>query len=258
MSLRTLAALVFASAALALGPPPAAAQGFWFTTENDLLTDRRPGDDLYTFSVALDLARGPWTLSLGEDAFTDRDAGVRFDESYVTAGRTFELPDAWYLHAGVGGVHVGRGLLGEGTQNVVHRLIGGEEVELRYRGSSAHARLAAQAGRWTVLGDRFALGPRLELDAALGLKRHVELGLQALWTPAERIGVEVELGARHDRASIVPLEAHLDGWGAVARVGLVLDGKYLLSWSYNEQGDEREHLSVGYLVPLEGRREGNW
>ena len=232
----------------------AQAEGFWFSTENDILRGDGTPDDLYTFSAAIEIERGPYTFTLREDAFTDRAAGLRFDESHLTIGRTFFAPRSWNVHLGLGLAHVGRGLLGEGTQNLVHRLIGDERVELPYLESSVHPRLELRTERLRSLGDRLDVGPALELDTVPDLRTLAAAGVQIRWEPVERVTAHLELGARWSHADSAPLEPHLDGLAAAARVALVYDERFLVSWSYNDRGDEREHVSVGYLVSPGGRR----
>ncbi|HVS16491.1 MAG TPA: hypothetical protein VMV46_21455 [Thermoanaerobaculia bacterium] len=232
---------------LALIAPRAEAFELRFTTENDLLvTDQ---DDLYTFAVALELHRGPYTVSFRENAFTDRAAGLRFDESQLALGRALPAPEPWSLHAEAGLVHVGEGLFGEQTQNRVHDLIGGEQVDLPYVESSLHGRLALTAQRSFALTDRLGLGPRLELDAIPGLRSHAVLAAHADWRPHRALALHAVVGARFSDASHAALERHLQPSSAVVRVVVQLRETISLTWTYNDYGDGREHLTVGYRVP---------
>ena len=159
---------------------PAPGQELRFSTENDVFSGDDAEDDLYTFAVALEMERGPYTLSLRENAFTDRAAGARFDETYLSIGRALPGLGAWQVYAEAGAVHVGHGLFGEGVQNAVHRLLDQEEVELTYRGASLHPRLAVIAERpFAVAGglDVLALGPRFEVDSVPGLRSLALAGL---------------------------------------------------------------------------------
>ncbi len=86
-------------AALALAAmAPVAAQELRLSTENDLFGNSTTKDDLYTFAVALSVERGPYTVPFRENAFTDRRAGVRFDESHRTP--TSRLPPTRPWRAG--------------------------------------------------------------------------------------------------------------------------------------------------------------
>jgi hypothetical protein len=238
--------------ALSFASTTNAEQRVLLSTENDLFTNSGNRDDLYTFSVALafDLDRG-YGLTFRENAFTDRDAGLRFDETYLSVGRRLPWLESWNLHAEAGLARRGRGLFGESAQNAVHRAIGAEEVELRYRGSSLHPRLALHAERRFAIGPRWDWGPRVELELVPGLRSFALLAAEATWSPAERLAVELAAGGRFTDASYAPLERHLAGAAPAARLGLVYDRRYFLSWSYNDYGDEREHLSAGVRVALD-------
>ncbi len=222
-----------------------------FTTENDLLGRNPTPDDLYTFSVAFEVDRGPLTFSMRENAFTDRAAQVRFDETYLTVGRAVPGLGTWSAYAELGAAHVGRGLLGEGVQNTVHRLIGDDEVELPYEGSSLHPYVALSGDRSFAVGRRLEVGPRLEADSVPGLRTLALAGAQARWQLRAGVALHLLLGARWSHASFGPLEPHLDGLAAAARVGVVLRDRIFITWSSNDYGDQREHWSVGYrLTPL--------
>ncbi len=247
-----LAVLVVAAGLTALAPGAHALE-LRLTTGNDLLTGSSAKDDLYTFAVGLELERGEYTLSLRENAFTDRHAGLRFDETYLTLGRLLPGPRPWDVYAEAGVVRVGHGLFGAAAQNTVHRFIGDEEVELRYDGASTHARLGLLAERAFALADNLEVGPRFEVDSIPGLRSHAVLAAQAHWQPKASFAVDLVAGGRFSRASFAPLESHLATSAPVARVGVVLHDRISLAWTYNDYGDEREHLSIGYRI-APGRR----
>lgn len=237
----------------------AARAGAWeirLTTGNDLLvTDQ---DDLYTFAVSLQMNQGPYDLSFHENAFTDRQAGIRFDESHLTVGRQVSVDGPWSLYAAGGIVRVGEGLFGEEAQNAVHDLLGGDEVELSYVHSSVHGRAMLIAERSFGLRPGLSVGPRVEVDAIPGLRSHAILGGHLSWDSASGwLSVEARVGARFSEASHDALEPHLVPVAPAARIGAVVRGKVVLTWSYNEYGDEREHLGLGFRVSspdLRGRR----
>jgi hypothetical protein len=233
--------------ALALLAPPADAYEVRLRTGNDILvTDQ---DDLYTFAVALQLERGPYTVTFLENAFTDRAAGLRFDESHLTVGRELPLSGPWNAYAEAGVVRVGEGLFGEGAQNAVHELLGGEEVELAYVESSLHGRAALTTERSFGLARELEIGPRLELEVMPGLRSHAVVGAQIAWgQPTRPLSFHAVLGARFTDASHAALEEHLVPVSPVARLGVLVKGRLALSWNYNEYGDEREHLSLGLRV----------
>ena len=241
-----VAALALATASL----PSAFALGIRFTTEDDLVRSHQTSDDLYTFSVALDVERHDTGFSLLENAFTDRRAGVRFDETYLSVGRRLTAARPWNVYAEAGVAHLGRGLFGQRAQNAVHRAIGDDEVELRYLESSYHPRLAVTVSRSFAVGRRFELGPRVEGELVPGVKSHATVAVEARWRPTRRTAVELTAGERFTHASYAPLRSHLAARASVARVSLVWLERIYVSWSYNDYGARREHLSAGWRVPL--------
>lgn len=234
---------------------PATAQTLRFRTENDLLAGSEARDDLYTFAVALEVERGKSTASLRENAFTDREAGIRFDETYLSVARNLAPWRGWDLGAEGGLVRTGRGLFGERAQNAVHRVVGSEVVELRYLPSRLHVRVAAVAERRLAGSERSDWGPRLEVDLVPGLRSWLLLGGAAAWRPASGIELEARAGARFTRASYTPLAEHLETLVPAVELGVVIDRRFFVSWSYGDYGERREHLSAGYRMALPGGSE---
>jgi hypothetical protein len=224
------------------------AQEFRFITDNDLFTGGPTHDDLYTFAVGFELERDGTRYSLRENAFTDRVAGKRFDETMLSAGRRLPAWRSFEVEAEVGAVLVGRGLFGESTQNAVHRALGGEEVTLPYVDNEVYGRLALSAERsWTVRGG-FDVGPRLELELIPGFRSHAVVAAQVRWEPASQLFVQAVVGARASSAQFVPLEPHIAPLAPIVRLEVGYGSHGFLAWSHNEYGDEREHLHVGYRV----------
>ncbi len=245
------AALLVAFAWLA---HPLAAAEVHLTTENDLLSDHHTPDDLYTFSLALETRRGLHSISLRENAFTDRAAGLRFDETYLSIGRPLPIVRGWSATLEVGAVHVGHGLFGEQAQNRVHRAIGGDHVDLRYTDSELYGRLALAAQRPVGLRPGLELAPLVEIDSAPGFRSLGLAAVRADWKPTATVAVHAMLGARFADASYDPLAPHLARAASAARVGVTVAERYYLSWSYNDHGERRGHLTIGYR--LGGQRSG--
>ncbi len=244
-----LAARKFAFAlALALASSIAAlaAQEIEFVTENDLFADDEASDDLYTFSVALEVERKETTFALREAAFTDRKAGFRFDQTSWSMGRPLPGWRGWRPHAEVGAVRVGRGIFGEQVQNTVHRAIGGDELELVYLDPSLHGRLAFAAERSWSPGGSFALGSRVELEWVQALSSHAIVAAQWSWQPLPALAVDLLAGVRWGDADLALLEPHVEAFGAVVEVGLTVYDRIRLAWSSNDHGDGRDHLLLGY------------
>jgi hypothetical protein len=226
------------------------------SSQNDLVSRNPTSDDLYTFSFALDLARDPYRFSLREDAFTDREAGLRFDETYYLVGRSVPGTRSWSVDVQAGIVHVGRGLLGEDVQNSVHRLVGAEQLTLAYQPSSVHPSAGLDAERTLRPHRNVRLGPRIEARTSPSLESHLVLAGQTEWHAGRRVAVEVLAGARLTHASLEPLEPRLDPVAPVARVGIVFQDAFFVSWSYNDHGDRREHVGLGFRTGLgTGRAE---
>ena len=241
----TVLALVLATALAAASP--AAAAGFRFVTDNDFLADN--GDDLYSFGVGFELHRGRYTLTLKENGFTDRAAGVRFDETFLTVGRSLPLPRGWDGWGELGAVHVGNGLLGETFQNDFHELIQADTVRLDYVEDGQVLPVASFAAtRLSPLGPRFAAGPYVEASAAPGLKSHVLAAAQASWDVHPDVTLSALVGARHSEAELAALEPRMGGTAAQAELTLVWRQRVALSWSYNASGTRQEHLAIGWRV----------
>ncbi|MEO1366792.1 MAG: hypothetical protein AAFX50_06415 [Acidobacteriota bacterium] len=229
---------------------PAAALDFRFETENDFLTGDNE-DDLYTFAVALELDRGDYLWAIREKAFTDRDGGVRFDETQLAVGRQVTLPGGWLrgwdAYGEVGVIRLGEGLLGQDVQNALHSVIGSEEVDLEYVAEDdLHASLFLRLDRLYQVRDNLTAGPRLEAFAAPGFRHTAVASVQAFWQPTDFLAVEALAGARFSESSLRFLEPHLEDIDAVAELGFVIQDRILVSWSYNDHGTAREHFAIGY------------
>lgn len=225
-----------------------------FVTDNDFLTSNPTDDDLYTFSVALEIDRGGYTFGLREVAFTDRQAHLRFDETYLSVGRPLPLPGAWRAYGEAGLVRVGRGLLGQDAQNALHRLIGDDEVHLTYISRShIHPTVRLELHRSWAFTRNLTAGPYVEASTAPGFQSHAIAGIRTHWRPHPVARLQVLAGARFSHTAFDPLEPHVAGAAPVVEVGLTLHQRIVLSWSYNEYGTERQHLSLGYRIGPAGR-----
>jgi|JI10StandDraft_1071094.scaffolds.fasta_scaffold187425_2 hypothetical protein len=223
-----------------------AAQQIEFTTENDLFTDDTARDDLYTFAVALEVERHGTHFALREDAFTDRAAGVRFDETSWSFGRSLPAWRSWRSHAEAGAVRIGRGLFGEDVQNTVHRALGSDELALAYLEPSVHGRLAFATERSWSPGGSFAVGPRLELEWVSDVRAHAIVAAVAAWRPHPLLALDLLAGGRWSDADLAALAPHIEPFGAVAELGVTVFERIRLAWSYNDHGDGRTHLALGY------------
>ncbi|MDA8020893.1 MAG: hypothetical protein MPN21_25940 [Thermoanaerobaculia bacterium] len=238
-----------------------------FVTDNDFLGSNETQDDLYTFAVTVEIDKGPLTWTVAENAFTDREAGLRFDETHVTAGRL--LPEHWFgrwsvwTEAGV--AHVGEGLLGQDIQNAFHELIGSDEVHLDYVDkNSYHARLGVEAGRQNRVSHGLTVGPHLEAHSYVGFKDDALVGFRGRWQPPSttlnRFEVDVTVGARYSRSSFEPLDNHLERVSEAAQLEISTPGGLVVNWSRNRYGTAREHVSLGFRIGggESPRRGGPW
>jgi hypothetical protein len=246
MRTKSVAAAIVLAALLATFPTALTAQAIELTTENDLFTDEASADDLYTFAVALEVERHGGTFALREDAFTDREAGVRFDETSLSFGRSLPVWNSWRSYAEAGPVRVGRGIFGEGVQNTVHDAIGGDPVTLAYLDATLHGRIALTAERSWSPNAEFAIGPRLEVEWVSALRSHALLAAQAQWRPLPMLALDLLVGFRWSDADLAVLEPHIEAAGAAAEIGVALFDRVRLAWILNEHGDGRSHLALAY------------
>ena len=256
---------VLLSTALLL-PAAAEATDIRFVTDNDAFGSNETEDDLYTFAVLVEIDKGPLTWTVAETAFTDREAGFRFDQTHVTAGRL--VPERWFgrwsvwTEAGV--AHVGEGLLGQDLQNAFHQLIGSTELDLEYVDENDYyAWLGFEAGRQTRVVGGLTVGPHLEAHSYVGFKDDALVGVRSRWQPARLLGrleMDVLVGARYSRSSFDPLAAHLDEVSTAAQVEIATPGGLIVNWSRNRYGTGREHVSLGFRIGggESPRRGGPW
>lgn len=248
-------------------PTAARATDIRLVTDNDFLGSNETQDDLYTFAVIVEIDKGPLTWTVAENAFTDRAAGFRFDETHVSAGRLLpeHLFGRWSVWAEAGVAHVGEGLLGEDLQNAFHDLIGSDEVTLDYADkNSYYAHLGLEAGRQSSVAGGLTVGPHLEAHSYVGFKDDAMVGVRSRWQPTRalfsRLEVDVIVGARYSHASFEPLARHLDEVSAAAQLEISTPGGLVINWSRNRYGTDREHVALGYRIGggESPRRGGPW
>lgn len=235
-------------ALLLLGLPAAApAAEITFTTSNDPVSGNERPDDLYTAELALELALDERDLVLTERMFTDRERGVRFDETSLELSRPFRPLAGWSGEAGLGVLHVGRGLLGESVQNAVHRLVGSEEEDLRYAADHRLYPLATLtlARPLPVSSNLGSVTGRIQAVAAPGFHSSLRAGLQAERSVGAELAVLAGVaGVLHD------VDSGLLG-DAIASSGVAWDlgvgwRDLSLVLSHNAYGTETRHLTLGY------------
>jgi hypothetical protein len=228
-------------------PAPLRAGQIRFETDNDFLTSNPENDDLYTFSLSLAWEWAAQTVSLREHAFTDKDADLRFDETYLTLARELPLRGAWRAHSEAGLVYVGRGLFGQTVQNELHDLVGDQEVDYEYVDNSRiHPWGELVFDRRAVRGPRLAHGPRFSLTAAPGFQAAVMAGWRVEWSPPGPIDLGVTAGLRYSHTAYAPLEPHIAARAAYGGLEVALWDGFVATWTYNAYGTERQHVAFSW------------
>lgn len=249
-----IAALTLLLAALALPVArPVWAAEVTFTTSNDPVSGNERDDDLYTAEVALDVHLKGQDVRFGERMFTDHERGIRFDETSLEVSRPVRWIRGWGGEAGVGVLHVGRGLLGQGAQNTVHRLVGSDEEDLDYIADHRFYPLArvALARPLDLSSNLGAVIVRTEAVAAPGFHSSLRAGLET----QRALGAGFDLlvgvaGVLHD------VDSDLLG-DVVASSGVAWDlgigwRNVSLLLSDNAYGTETRHLTLGYRFDIGG------
>jgi hypothetical protein len=243
---------------LTLALPGAEAAELQLTVANDPVSGSSRPDDLYTAELGLTVDFERVRVTAGERMFTDRERGLRFDETFLAIGR--DLPDlaGWQAEADLGVLRAGRGLLGQDVQNEVHRWTGSDKVDLPYAPGNHHfptaelslarpfsqigaTHLRSEAGAFTAPGFRHWLRAGVVAERPLGDRAAVRLGLGVR---ADQVDTDW-LG---DRVSDVAPTAEL----AVAYRSLIL------RWSYNDYGTRTGHVTLGVRLFESGRLRGGF
>jgi len=212
-----------------------------FTLANDLLTATRYVDDVYTSGIGLAGSRRAYTYAFYENMFTDRGAGIRFDETDLTVSRRLPEFRGWRSQVGLGAVHVGKGVFGESFQNLVHRILNIDERELEYVDSGWHATADFQTRRDFPWGDRRTVSPWFQLHGAFGFKWHVAAGGALDWRWKPNWLVFGHLGARYSGTDFLPLSPWVDGLAPTAEAGIRYKKFLTFAYTYNEFGTEDQH-----------------
>ena len=229
------------------------------TTGNDLFAGNPFDDDLYTASLALQIEKRGISYSLEERMFTDKDAGQRFDETWLTVSAEVPAGSRWRLRPRLGAVHIGRGLIGESGQNSIHRLIGDEEIDLRYVDQDrVHAVVALKATRSLRSGARRGMDFVVDAQQAVGFGRHAQIGVRGEMELSRLLQLHWDAGYRWSSTRQVLLDRHLRDGNMVLGIGVVVLDRFVFDWTYNRYGTGTRHLTFGYRLPVGGdeRRSG--
>lgn len=250
--IKTLALFVF-SALLLTGPTTTTARAdaprILFTTSNDLIAGEAQGDDLYTAALALEVQGNDLRWRFGERMFTDRRRAFRFDETYLELARSLGPPSAtaggWFGEISGGVIHLGRGLLGEGVQNEVHRVVGAERVSLPYLESDRWVGSATlRGGRALPVAAPWSLEVEGEVHLAPAFRSWQKLAVVAERELAGGLAMRAGVGARLDQTDGELLGDRVARAAATAELGLAWRG-VSLRWSLNDFGTRASYLSLG-------------
>lgn len=226
--------------------------------DNDLFVNNSVEDDFYTFGTRIGVTRGNLTYRWEELAFTDREDGLRFDETYWVVGG--QLParrtGGWTVWVEGGVAHVGEGLLGQAAQNTVHEWIGDDKVRLDYLDDeNYYAHLQVELGRqWRLAegdGWSWTWGPQAGVSATPGFRWNSLVGLRTFWRASDRVTVDATIGNRFAGTEMELLEPHLEDSSVAAQIEVGLPWGLFLDWTLNRYGTDREHVTFGIRLSRE-------
>ena len=236
-------------------------------TGNDFLAGNSRSDDLYTAGLAItyefqrakigDQWLGRGYASLEENLFTDRDAGVRFDETWLVLGRRFEKGDTRYgVYGGL--VRAGEGLFGERLQNAVHSAIGGDDVDLEYVPDNEHFPvLGANIRTHLFSSKRWTSHVHGEARIAQGFKQSLRVGFEVEWRLTNWLELFGGIGAQATWAEYDLLEPWVEPLDMTAELGIAFKQRIVLSWSDNAYGTGMGHTSLAYRIPVSTSQKGS-
>ncbi|MFC1559016.1 hypothetical protein ACFL39_00305 [Gemmatimonadota bacterium] len=212
-------------------------------------------DDLYTAGLGLTIgfdrlsvAGGEGFVTFKENLFTDRDNGLRFDETWLQVGSRHE-GRRWQAKFFTGAVHAGHGLLGEEAQNLVHRLTGDELYQLDYVDESELFPVFGAQGQMVLREwGRFLIESTGELTFAPGFQMWAGARIRAHWIARPRLRLFAGAGARVSHTEYEPLEPWIKRFGPEVEVGVELMRRFVFTGTYNEYGTGMGHISFGIRV----------
>ena len=226
---------------------------------NDFLASNRLDDDLYTGALVIDFDSGKNRIQFGENIFTDRENGLRFDETWISLERPLRHRGLWRSWVEVGVVHVGEGLLGESVHNALHRLIGDEEVHLEYVDvDKFHPTFRLRFERDLLFVQRVDLVAAADLYGAADFKQHVAVTVKARYPRYYNATFFGELGARYSASQLEVLDRRIADFAPTWEAGVLLYEQVSLSWNYNHFGTKAQHFNVVYHLPWGKKRDRAW
>lgn len=242
--------LLLLATLLALATSPIFAFDLHVMINNDPVFGNEEGDDKYTAGLGFEVQRGFRTFAVGERMFTDRKAGERFDETYLTVEQRLAAWGNWHPTVGVGVLHIGRGLLGESVQNQIHKVIGSDVLDLDYLAENHwYGEVALRLERGDVLGTGRLLSTQVELKSAPGFRSWLRASTRFEKAVGTHFTFFAGGGLHAEDANLSLLEKNVESWGPTAELGIAWK-EMVLRWSYNDYGTKTSHLTLGIDVPL--------
>ena len=234
------------------------------STGNDDFSGNSRSDDLYSagLGVSFEFSRNrgpdvaPWQrfVSIQENLFTDRDAGVRFDETWFIIGQHVERNN-WSLAFYAGTVRAGRGLFGERGQNAVHRLIGDNEVTVDYVEGTEHFPTAGVSfRRFLFANQHVVLETAGDVRTADGFQHWATVSLDAGFKLSRWLDMSASVGVRASSAQYAPIRPWVHGVAKTLEASFTAFDRIQLTWSNNEYGTRMNHVSLSFKLPSRGLR----
>lgn len=226
---------------------PAAASDLTIRLVNDPAAGNSRPDDLYTSDLQIEFAEGRRRIVFGERMFTDRQRRLRFDETHLSVATPFETIAGWSTEASLGLLHVGKGLLGEGAQNTVHKAIGSDLVELPYAADSRVFPTAGVSLSRPLSTRGLGLESRVEAYSAPGFRSWIRAGFLAERTLGRSFTVGAAAGVRADWVETTWIGDEIHGASPTGHVSIAWRSVELRA-SWNDYGTRSPHVSLGFKL----------
>lgn len=238
--------IVIALAALSLAAVGASAAEIRLTLANDPISGNEKKDDLYTSELSLEVQYSDRRLLFSERMFTNREEGIRFDETELGVAFAPLTMGPWTAQPEFGLLRVGEGLFGESVQNRVHRATGSRPVSLEYVDGNSYYPTAAVTFDRELL-DHGPLPLRLDVEAWLapGFRSYTTLRVGATRKLHGNFSLELGAGVRADYVEYDELEPVVSPIAPTGDITLVWRG-VVLSYEHNHYGTRSNHVTLGW------------
>jgi len=205
-------------------------------------------DDLYTSDIQIVITGATRRYVFGERMFTDRERRLRFDETHLSIETPLPPIGQWNTGVSLGILHVGKGLIGEGAQNAVHRALRSEEVSLPYvpdnrvypTASLTLSRPVTENGR---------VQAHFEAYTAPGFRNWVHGSIQASRPVGRNFDLGAGLGIRADEAESARFADAIGGISPTAHLSVSWRALEVRA-SWNDYGTRSPHVSLGFKTNI--------